>query len=183
MLDVGPNATRWNRAIPIKVSVFLWRLSLNKLPSKVNLDKKGIDVDSLLCPICNKDVETVNNLFFTCDMAKDLWDLLARWWELDIPFCMSIVEWFAWLDSLSISHNARVFLEGVGGTLLWFIWSFHNRLIFSTPPPKKALVWDGIVSQSFLWISSRNLKFKISWVSCMQNSIATIVSLYFSSFC
>ncbi|GJT85273.1 RNA-directed DNA polymerase, eukaryota [Tanacetum coccineum] len=64
-LDVGPNATRWNRAIPIKVNVFLWRLSLNKLPSRVNLDKKGIDVDSLLCPICNKDVEMVNHLFFS----------------------------------------------------------------------------------------------------------------------
>ncbi|GKE22626.1 RNA-directed DNA polymerase, eukaryota, reverse transcriptase zinc-binding domain protein, partial [Tanacetum coccineum] len=64
-LDVGPNATRWNRAIPIKVNVFLWRLSLNKLPSRVNLDKKGIDVDLLLCPICNKDVETVSHLFFS----------------------------------------------------------------------------------------------------------------------
>ncbi|GJR88342.1 RNA-directed DNA polymerase, eukaryota, reverse transcriptase zinc-binding domain protein [Tanacetum coccineum] len=38
----------------------------------------GIDVDSLLCPICNEDVETVNHLFFSCDMAKDLWALLAR---------------------------------------------------------------------------------------------------------
>nr|GEZ15274.1 RNA-directed DNA polymerase, eukaryota [Tanacetum cinerariifolium] len=40
ILDVSPNATRWNQNIPIKANVFLWRLSLNKLPSRANLDKK-----------------------------------------------------------------------------------------------------------------------------------------------
>nr|GEU39581.1 RNA-directed DNA polymerase, eukaryota, reverse transcriptase zinc-binding domain protein [Tanacetum cinerariifolium] len=33
-------------------------------------------------------------------MAKELWALMARWWELDIPFCANISEWFDWLDSL-----------------------------------------------------------------------------------
>nr|GEW51620.1 RNA-directed DNA polymerase, eukaryota [Tanacetum cinerariifolium] len=95
-LDVSPTATRWIRDIPIKVNVFLWRLSLNKLPSRMNLDKKGIDVDLILCPICNDDVETFNHLFFSCDMAKDLWSLLVRWWELDIPFCLNISDWQIW---------------------------------------------------------------------------------------
>ncbi|GKF26677.1 RNA-directed DNA polymerase, eukaryota, reverse transcriptase zinc-binding domain protein, partial [Tanacetum coccineum] len=85
-LDDGSSATQWNNMIPIKVNIFLWRLSLNKLPSRMNLDRKGIEVDSLLCPICHEDVETDNHTFFNCDLAKDLWALLARWWELDIPF-------------------------------------------------------------------------------------------------
>ncbi|GKA31618.1 RNA-directed DNA polymerase, eukaryota, reverse transcriptase zinc-binding domain protein [Tanacetum coccineum] len=115
ILDVSPQVTRWIKVIPIKVNVFLWRLSLNKLLSRVNLDKKGIDLDSLLCPICNEDVETVTHLFFSCDMAKDLWSLLARWWGLDIPVCSNILDWYAWLDELSISSEGKVFLEGVGG--------------------------------------------------------------------
>ncbi|GKE58687.1 RNA-directed DNA polymerase, eukaryota, reverse transcriptase zinc-binding domain protein, partial [Tanacetum coccineum] len=174
-LSMGnPQATRWIQAIPIKANVFLWRLFLNKLPSRVNLDKKGIDLDSLICPVCNEDVETVNHLFFSCDMAKDLWSLLARWWGLDIPVCSTILDWYAWLDELVISSKARVFLEDVGGTLMWFIWSFRNWSIFCNPPPKKALLWDSIVSQSFLWISSRNPKCKISWICWLQNPIACI---------
>ncbi|GJZ69976.1 RNA-directed DNA polymerase, eukaryota, reverse transcriptase zinc-binding domain protein [Tanacetum coccineum] len=82
-LDVDLVATRWNRSIPIKVNVFLWRLKLNRLPSRVNLDWKGINVGSILCPICHDDVETVNHIFFNCGMAKDLWALLAKWWEMD----------------------------------------------------------------------------------------------------
>lgn len=170
-LGANLNATRWNRSIPIKVNVFMWRAMLNKLPTRVNLDRKGIEVDSLLCHICHEDVETVNHIFFTCDLAKVLWALLAKWWELDVPFCASISDWLSWIDSLSISSKARVFLDGVGAALMWSLWSFRNRLIFSTPPPKKSLIWDSIVSYSFLWISSRNPKTAISWVGWVRNPL------------
>ncbi|GJX51872.1 RNA-directed DNA polymerase, eukaryota, reverse transcriptase zinc-binding domain protein [Tanacetum coccineum] len=106
-LDVGNLVTRWNKNVPIKVNVFLWRLSLNKLPSRMNLDRKGIDADSFLCPTCQDDVETVNHIFFNCDLAKRLWALLARWWDLDFPFCENISEWHSWLDSSSLSIKAR----------------------------------------------------------------------------
>ncbi|GJR97832.1 RNA-directed DNA polymerase, eukaryota [Tanacetum coccineum] len=62
-LVVDSNTTRWNRSVPIKINVFLWRLALNKLPTRVNLDRKGIDIDSTLCPICGEDVETVKSHF------------------------------------------------------------------------------------------------------------------------
>ncbi|GJZ49248.1 RNA-directed DNA polymerase, eukaryota, reverse transcriptase zinc-binding domain protein [Tanacetum coccineum] len=155
-------ATRWNRNIPIKVNVFLCRLYLNKLPSKVNLDRKGVEVGSILCPSCLLDVETVNHIFFNCEMAKDLWSLLAKWWELDIPVCANISDWFDWLEEVRVNAKARSILEGVGGTLMWSICNFRNHLIFSNPPLKKATIWDFIVSHSFLWFSARNPKFKIS---------------------
>ncbi|GKC39114.1 RNA-directed DNA polymerase, eukaryota, reverse transcriptase zinc-binding domain protein [Tanacetum coccineum] len=117
LLDSSLEATRWIRYIPIKVNVFLWRLNLNKLPSRVNLDRKGIEVSSLLCPTCQIDVETVNHIFFNCEMAKDLWSLLAKWWELDIPFCSNISDWYDWLDDACVAANIRLVLEGVGGLL------------------------------------------------------------------
>ncbi|PWA72941.1 RNA-directed DNA polymerase, eukaryota, Reverse transcriptase zinc-binding domain protein [Artemisia annua] len=32
-LPCGLSCTRWNRVVPIKVNVFLWRLNMDKLPS------------------------------------------------------------------------------------------------------------------------------------------------------
>nr|GEW67511.1 hypothetical protein [Tanacetum cinerariifolium] len=131
--DVGPLATRWKKNVPIKVNIFLWRLTLNKLPFRMNLDRKGIDVDSLLCPTCQEDVEMVNHIFFNYDLAKQLWALLARWWDLDFPFCENISEWNSWLDSSSLSYKARLFLDGVGGTLMWNIWSFRLLVPYFLP--------------------------------------------------
>ena len=150
---------------------------LNSLPSRVNFDRKVIDIDSILCPICHEDIETVNHIFFNCGMAQDLWALMAKLWELDIPLCANISEWYDWLDYSPVPSKARLFLEGVGGTVLWSIWNYRNRLLFSSSPPKKSVIWDSIVSQSFLWISSRNPKYKCSWVCWLQNPLATISSL------
>nr|GEY79190.1 hypothetical protein [Tanacetum cinerariifolium] len=164
LLSADNVATRCLRHLPIKINVFLWMLSINRLPFRVNLDRKGVEVDSLLCPICRLDVETVNHLFFNCDMAKDLWALVAKWWELDVPLCSNISDWYSWLDGVRLTSMSRSILEGVGGTLMWTIWFFRNKLIFSSSPPKKASLWDFIVAQSFLWFSSRNPKNKISWL-------------------
>ncbi|PWA58764.1 RNA-directed DNA polymerase, eukaryota [Artemisia annua] len=54
VLTGGYTTTRWPRCVPIKVNVLMWRLGLNKLPTLVNMGRKGIDVASLLCPICRR---------------------------------------------------------------------------------------------------------------------------------
>ncbi|GKD09501.1 RNA-directed DNA polymerase, eukaryota, reverse transcriptase zinc-binding domain protein, partial [Tanacetum coccineum] len=170
-------STRWLRSIPIKVNVFIWRLRLDKLSTLVNMDRKGIDVDSLLCPICKAHVENVDHLFFSCEMAHDLWGLLARWCNLDIPEVSNITEWFSWLDDAHVSKSARVILEGIASTMLWFIWNFRNACIFSSSKPKKANVWDSIVHYSFLWISSRNPKSRFRWIDWLGNPIDTLTSM------
>ncbi|GJZ97025.1 hypothetical protein Tco_0669359 [Tanacetum coccineum] len=58
------------------------------------------------------DIETINHTFFNCDLAKDLWFLLAKWWELDIPVCGNITEWYDWLGGVHVSSKIRLFLEG-----------------------------------------------------------------------
>nr|GEW24865.1 RNA-directed DNA polymerase, eukaryota, reverse transcriptase zinc-binding domain protein [Tanacetum cinerariifolium] len=84
ILVIGNEATRWNRSLPIKVNVFLWRLKLNKLPSRVNLDRIGIEITSLLCLLCLGDFETINHFFFNCDMAKGLWSLFTKCGKSDL---------------------------------------------------------------------------------------------------
>ena len=57
-LVVDHLSTRWNALVPIKVNIFTWRLTLNKIPTRDNLDKRGIDIHSLLCPVCDLEIET-----------------------------------------------------------------------------------------------------------------------------
>nr|GFA48926.1 RNA-directed DNA polymerase, eukaryota, reverse transcriptase zinc-binding domain protein [Tanacetum cinerariifolium] len=100
----------------------------------VNLDRKGIEVDSLLCPICRLDIETVNHLFFNCDMAKDLWALVAKWWELDVPLCSNISDWYSWLNGVRLTSMSGSILEVVYGRLTIaichnFMWLFFLELL------------------------------------------------------
>nr|GFA20830.1 RNA-directed DNA polymerase, eukaryota [Tanacetum cinerariifolium] len=160
ILDTSSIVTRWNRSILIKTNVFLWSLSLNKLATRFNLDRRGIDLESILCPFCIEDFETVNHIFFSCELASVLWGKFASWWDLDIPVCANVEDWFGWIDFLHRSSKSKAIIKGAGGTLLWCIWKFRNELLFSRIPPKKSTLWDMILSISFLWISSRNPNYK-----------------------
>ena len=73
--------------------------------------------------------------------------------------------------------KVRNCLDAVALTLMWSIWCFRNRLLFSFSKPVKASLWDSIQSQSFLWISARNPKFHVLWINWVQNPRLTINSL------
>ncbi|GJU07587.1 RNA-directed DNA polymerase, eukaryota [Tanacetum coccineum] len=66
---VGP-PTRWVNAVPIKINIFAWRISLDRLPTRFNLSFRGIDVSSILCPICSSAGETSSHLLFSCNVAR-----------------------------------------------------------------------------------------------------------------
>ena len=100
ILVVYLSSTRWNRFVPIKVNVFAWRLGLNKTPTRANLDKRGIDIHSLLCPVYDLVAESVGHLFFFCQMAREIWKQIGRWWGLDIPEFNSNLDWIGWFLSL-----------------------------------------------------------------------------------
>ncbi|GJR00755.1 reverse transcriptase domain, reverse transcriptase zinc-binding domain protein [Tanacetum coccineum] len=53
--------TRWNRFLPKKINIFIWRVLHDRLPSWWNLSRKGIDIVSLACLICDSGVENINH--------------------------------------------------------------------------------------------------------------------------
>ncbi|GJZ99827.1 putative RNA-directed DNA polymerase, eukaryota, reverse transcriptase zinc-binding domain protein [Tanacetum coccineum] len=79
------------------------------------IDSRTLDTDNVATRWNRKDIETVNHSFFNCGLAKDLWALLAKWWDLDIPICGCIAEWYDWLNVLRVSSKVRLLLEGGGG--------------------------------------------------------------------
>ena len=63
---------RWNKNLSIKINIHSWRFTIDRLPTKFNLDARGIDLDTIRCPICDEDIETSQILFLDCINAKSL---------------------------------------------------------------------------------------------------------------
>ncbi|GJS43538.1 RNA-directed DNA polymerase, eukaryota [Tanacetum coccineum] len=73
--------TRWIKAIPIKVNIFAWKVKIDALPTRLNISRRGITLDSILCPICDCGAESTNHLFFECSLAGHLARLISKWWD------------------------------------------------------------------------------------------------------
>ncbi|GJT39115.1 hypothetical protein Tco_0938980 [Tanacetum coccineum] len=51
LLITSEEATIWCKLTHINVNILTWRLSLDKLPTRLNLSARGLDVPSVICPI------------------------------------------------------------------------------------------------------------------------------------
>jgi len=112
------------------VLVSAWRVLENKIATRINLEKRGIMVDSLLCCLCGLEEKYCHHLFFKCKIVWDFWS-----------------QCFVWLGVSFVSHNdpilnfhqfrmcnASATVNEVWGTV-WIvvvseIWKHMNKVIF-----------------------------------------------------
>lgn len=59
----------WKAPVPNKIRDFLWRLARNILPSRCNLKKKGIQLDTIF-PLCNDGDDNAHHLVMHCNFMK-----------------------------------------------------------------------------------------------------------------
>ena len=65
------------------------------------------------------------------------------------------------------------YLEGIFFVTWWHIWWFRNKMVFKSERPRKDVVFDSIVSHSFMWCNSRG-KRNISWLDWLANPFLVI---------
>ena len=76
----------WKVKVPSKVSFFAWRLIRDRLPTKINLCKRNVEINDLTCPSCTYKEEDAAHLFFSCSKIMPLWWESTSWTNASAPF-------------------------------------------------------------------------------------------------
>ncbi|GJX73455.1 RNA-directed DNA polymerase, eukaryota, reverse transcriptase zinc-binding domain protein [Tanacetum coccineum] len=63
---------RWNNLVPGKINILAWRIQSYRLPTRANINKRGIDLHSILCPFCGEQIEDENHLFALCPFSRNI---------------------------------------------------------------------------------------------------------------
>jgi hypothetical protein len=70
----------WHNQVPLKVSVFAWRLLRERLPTKSNLVTRGvISSEASQCISDCGSIETTQHLFLACCGFSSLWPMVRHW--------------------------------------------------------------------------------------------------------
>nr|GEV06275.1 hypothetical protein [Tanacetum cinerariifolium] len=99
--------------IPIKVNVLAWKISMDRLPTRVNLHRRGVHVSLISCPICCEALENLDHLLFCCDLAKDIARSICNWWGLVWNPVDSYRSWLSWFNLVQLQSSSKQVLEGV----------------------------------------------------------------------
>ncbi|GAU37863.1 hypothetical protein TSUD_22790 [Trifolium subterraneum] len=70
----------WHSRVPLKVSIFAWRLLHDRLPTKANLVTRGIL--SPAAHFCVSAIESAHHLFISCSTFGSLWALVRSWIDI-----------------------------------------------------------------------------------------------------
>ncbi|GJY54257.1 reverse transcriptase domain, reverse transcriptase zinc-binding domain protein [Tanacetum coccineum] len=81
------------------------RTTNKRLPTKANLDYRGIDLDSVRCPMCDDSIETEDHIFVSCPIAKDTWKCIADWWNIPNITIANLLEGLNLADTVPITAN------------------------------------------------------------------------------
>ncbi|GJT74711.1 RNA-directed DNA polymerase, eukaryota [Tanacetum coccineum] len=119
--------TRWVTVVSIKVNVHAWKVKIDRLPTRINISRRGMDIDSILCLSCNAAVESVSHVFFSCHIARDVFRLISNWWDYDYIELSLYEDWFVWLLNLRISSNHKKLIKGV----CFISWWYRTKASFS----------------------------------------------------
>ena len=147
-LKVG-DTTRWVKFVPIKVNILAWKIRNDGLPTRFNISRRGIDIHSISCPICESGVESSEHLFFRCRLTREIGRKISQWWNIAYAEVNSYEEWKMRLLSCGLVANLKQMLEGVWYTMWWYVWNYRNKMLFDDKIPMKATIFDNLISSSF----------------------------------
>ncbi|GKD58632.1 RNA-directed DNA polymerase, eukaryota, reverse transcriptase zinc-binding domain protein [Tanacetum coccineum] len=168
------SATRWVKSVPLKVNIMAWKIKMDGLPTRMNISRRGIEIDSIVCPICNSGAESSCHIFFQCNLVRQLARKISSWWNVDYVDVSSYEEWYTWLVSLRLQANLKAVFEGIFYCLWWSVWMFRNKILFEKDTPSQARIFDNIVSNSYYWCKFR-CKASFKWIDWLKNPYLVIV--------
>ncbi|GJX11990.1 RNA-directed DNA polymerase, eukaryota [Tanacetum coccineum] len=127
--------TRWVKFVPIKINVFAWKVTVNALPTRYNLSRRGMDIQSLSCPMCDCGIESTDHVFVGCDVSRQLGRMISNWWNTPLVEMDTIVVWKTWFSSIRLAPNLKSIFEGQllldGGLLTGRITDALDGALFS----------------------------------------------------
>ncbi|KAA3457985.1 reverse transcriptase [Gossypium australe] len=112
----------WKIDIPLKIKLFIWKISLNYLATRVNMSLRNLTSNSL-CPRCGVGEETMNHLFRGCPVSVTIWTDLSDVISVLFP-STEFVEWLTKAMANLPLNVCRLFC-----VTLWAIWEDRNSRI------------------------------------------------------
>ncbi|XP_071689055.1 uncharacterized protein [Rutidosis leptorrhynchoides] len=162
-LTNGIFETMRNNYVPKKVEVFIWRAVKKRLPVLIELDKRGVNLNSVRCPICDDDLETVDHSLIFCKHVYDVWNRVYNWWNLGNFPTLTITEA---LNGGGISHatsKGKFLWQAVSWVCAYHIWKLRNDAVFKGKKWNVPVALNEIKIKSYEWISNRARGLNLDW--------------------
>jgi len=146
----------WHKLVPVKVSIFVWRLLQDRIPTRANLVRRLVlQPNHNLCATGCDSVETADHLFLQCNLFRNVWYyLIGHWLGISFVFPGCIKEFCLQFTQLAGMPRASYhYLKVIWLASVWAIWKARNNYVFKNAVIDPHITLDNVKRTSFLWLS------------------------------
>ncbi|XP_071721834.1 uncharacterized protein [Rutidosis leptorrhynchoides] len=163
--------TMRNNLVPRKLEIFVWRASKKRIPVRIELDKRGVDLHSVRCPVCDDDVESVDHCLVFCKFSLEIWSRVHQWWKLGQFSNFSTNEILRGNANSSnvMSKFGKQIWQAVEWVSAYYIWKNRNNVIFHNKSWSVPVAINEIQIKSFQWISQRSKGRQFNWFNWISD--------------
>jgi len=143
------------------VSIIAWCLLKDRLPTIVNLLRRGIiQADEVRCVAGCGFEESASHMFLHCEVFGSLWQYIKTWIGVSDVDSHSISENFLqFMHYTGHSKVQRSFLQLVWLLCVWLIWSERNNRVFNNIETPIIQLLDQVKFHSLWWLKAHNVMF------------------------
>ncbi|GKV00581.1 hypothetical protein SLEP1_g13249 [Rubroshorea leprosula] len=167
----------WNGRVPLKVAAFAWKVMQNRIPTKDNLQKRGVlgSEEDQSCVLCGKEAESVNHLLFSCPIAWKVWSSCYQWWGINVV--AQEKGWNHLIQHAGLFNNkfAKEAWKVIWFAVVWNMWLWRNQKIFKAKLEPQDKMIEVIKFQTFQWIKAKQWPeiSKELWYICPAHACET----------
>ncbi|GKV25759.1 hypothetical protein SLEP1_g35153 [Rubroshorea leprosula] len=157
VLDEKWSRVLWGNYVPSKLSVFGWRLFLNRLATKDNLCRRGVALPggNVCCGLCHEGVEQLQHIFCDCKPVWLVWMKVLGWWGVQSALPKNV---FGLADAVVAGINGGSWTD-LGPLIFlvtaWYVWFWRNLKVFGAGERFEEQILDSIQFKSFFWLKNK----------------------------
>nr|XP_043630058.1 uncharacterized protein LOC122601357 [Erigeron canadensis] len=141
----------------------MWRVGLDRLPTRLALKIRNCNMGSLMCGLCNDEEETAEHLFCSCWVALEVWHQVGVWCKSTPLFMFEVKDLFKLHNVAGFCKEKRMVFKGNVFVTCWILWKTRNDNVFNNGKTSTEKIVQDIKAISFLWYRIRKKKDVITW--------------------
>ncbi|XP_035836309.1 uncharacterized protein LOC110902551 [Helianthus annuus] len=154
---------KWETWVPGKVNLFVWRTEMERIPTKIVLRSRNIDMPDVTCVLCDVEDEDVMHLFTGCGFSFGVWSAVGNWCKIGPIFAFDFEDLLNLHHHIPANKRGKRTVKGIVMITCWAIWRARNAKVFQAKEPKVTEVVYSIKSWSYLWLKNRTRFCSILW--------------------
>jgi len=142
------------KALPSALTT-AWRVLKDMLPTRANLERRGLILESNRCAMCGEDEESGSHVFFECRVAWRVWCLCSEWVGEPTVVHREGKSHFLQFNLNWATQEINRFWRCVWIAVVREIWKQRNQVIFKEGRADISEIFTLAQLKAWTWLTNK----------------------------